>query len=400
MPAFGTFGAHQGSASLLLERSNPELRRLTPDSEALASSDDEPDHGRSAAANSARPGKPGRRTSWLNDTSAANVNRKPSITGPYSPATSHPGTPGVENPLWTNANAAGPAAWSNQTGSSYPWNTIWNPEGRNNPPARLQEMPVNVDTGIPFTIPLEPSFKPVRSMSYSVGQLDTSVAPPANPISTSAEATRNRLGGQYPGVRRPSRPGALGGMEHGGLGKVREADDDEEEDQRVNLMRNTVAHNHPQKIQRFALWKRPLLQRRANICDRIMPSVTPTSLTQPPGLRISHIPPAVHEQYEAAVDDREDVTAFGASAGRNNNPRRMSEQVLTAADRQSFSPTDNRNVDSMGKKGYWQSSLGFGPIPEAPQSRRHSFADVPTRHGSFSSTGKQLRCCVRHPNMS
>ena len=40
------------------------------------------------------------------------------------------------------------------------------------------------------------------------------------------------------------------------------------------------------------------------------------------------------------------------------------------------------------KKGFWQSSLGFGGLGDIPQSRRHSFADVPTRQGSISSIGE------------
>ena len=31
------------------------------------------------------------------------------------------------------------------------------------------------------------------------------------------------------------------------------------------------------------------------------------------------------------------------------------------------------------KKAQWQTSLGFGSMREVPQSRRHSFADVPPR---------------------
>jgi hypothetical protein len=81
------------------------------------------------------------------------------------------------------------------------------------------------------------------------------------------------------------------------------------------------------------------------------------------------------------------MAAFGAFAGRNNNLRRMSEQAITVADRQPLSPNENRNFDSV-RRAHWQTTLGFGPIPEAPQSRRHSFADIPTRHGSFSSTGE------------
>ena len=45
---------------------------------------------------------------------------------------------------------------------------------------------------------------------------------------------------------------------------------------------------------------------------------------------------------------------------------------------------DSRSIESV-KKGQWQSSLGFGGLGDIPQSRRHSFADVPTRQTSISS---------------
>lgn len=389
MPAFGTFGAHQGSASLLLERSNPDLRRSTPDSEALASSDDEPDHSKPNASGNIRPTKPGRRTSWLNDVSAANVNRKPSITGPYSPSTSHPGTPGTENSPWTNANPSGSAAWPNPT-TSYPWNTIWNPDGRKEPPTRLQEVvPTNGDTGIPFSIPLEPTHKQYRSMSYSVGQLDTTSAPPANPISTSVEATRNRLGNQYSGAqRRIQRSGGLGNMEPGGLGRLREVDDDEEE-QRTHSIRNAAAVGQNHLNQRFVV-DTPHHQHEVKNPDRAVPSVASTTPAQPPGLRNARFRDLAHDATETAIDDRDDITALGGFGGRENYARRMSEQALGLADRQSLSPTEDRAFDGV-RKAHWQTSLGFGPIPEIPQSRRHSFADVPTRHGSFSSTGETLQ---------
>ena len=391
MPAFGTFGAHQGSASLLLERSNPDLRRSTPDSEALASSDDEPDHIKTTTTSNTRPGKPGRRTSWLNDVSASNVNRKPSITGPYSPSTSHPGTPGAESYPWTNAPPppSGSAAWPNPQ-ASYPWTTYWNQDGRKDPPARLQEVaPTNGDPGIPFSIPLEPSFKAHRSLSYSVGQIDNTGAPPSNPISTSVEATRNRLGSQYPGAqRRASRPGGIGGMESGGLGRVREVEDDEEY-QRADAMRNAIALGQNQMYQRLVLENQQLRGEIENR-DRAPLAIGTTAPAALPGFRTTRLRTAVPEQAENAIDDRDDTSAFGGFGGRDNNIRRMSEQSLIPADRQSLSPSENRAFDGM-KKAHWQTSLGFGPIPEAPQSRRHSFADVPTRHGSFSSTGENLQ---------
>ena len=47
------------------------------------------------------------------------------------------------------------------------------------------------------------------------------------------------------------------------------------------------------------------------------------------------------------------------------------------------------------RKGQWQSSLGFGGLEEIPQSRRHSFADVPTRPTSISSADAQSDYAVR-----
>ncbi|KAK5242821.1 hypothetical protein LTR40_012653, partial [Exophiala xenobiotica] len=218
MPAFGAFNTHQASASILLEKSNPGLRRSTPDSEALASSDDEVDHAKASAASNMKGNRNGRRTSWLNDVTGSNTNRKPSMTGLYSPTTSHPGTPGSEISPWSNANMNTPAtAWHNQGSNPYGWN-IWGQDARKDPPARLQEVipTVNGD-GIPFSIPLQPTPKTYRSQSYSVGQLDTtSAAPNTAPVSTSVEATRNRLGGNYPTL--PRRTSRTSGLDSGSLG--------------------------------------------------------------------------------------------------------------------------------------------------------------------------------------
>jgi len=82
--------------------------------------------------------------------------------------------------------------------------------------------------------------------SYSVGQIEGgSVVSPAGQISTSTEATRNRLGGQNPSLqRRTSRNSGLG-LDSGGLGQVREVEDDEEQGVRVtnsNMYLATQAH--------------------------------------------------------------------------------------------------------------------------------------------------------------
>lgn len=62
----------------------------------------------------------------------------------------------------------------------------------------------------------------------------------------------------------------------------------------------------------------------------------------------------------------------------------MSSTSANKITQYSLPGVDSRSIES-AKKGQWQSSLGFGGLGELPQSRRHSFADVPTRQTSISS---------------
>ncbi|KIW20893.1 hypothetical protein PV08_01472 [Exophiala spinifera] len=378
LPAFGAFNPHQGSASLLLEKSNPGLRRSTPDSEALASSDDEVDHVKPSANANVKTNRNVRRTSWLNDVTISNPNRKPSTTGLYSPSTSHPGTPGSEQSPWSSANMTTPGtAWHNPGNNPYGWN-IWGQDARKDPPSRLQEvLPTTNGDGFPFSIPLQPTHKAYRSQSYSVGQLDTTSALPATaPVSTSIEATRNRLGSAYP-QRHITRTNGVGGLDSVGLGRLREVDDDEEEGHVNGGIPDQLATEQARVIER--LEKENAQLRQAAHRERTF-SAASTATQPPPGFR-TRLRGAVPEEEETAIDDRDEPIY----PPRPNATRRMSEQALSFADRQAFAAAETRNLDGV-KKAHWQTSLGFGPIPEAPQSRRHSFADVPTRHGSFSSS--------------
>ena len=389
MPAFGTFGTHQPSASLLLEKSNPGLRRSTPDSEALASSDDEAEHGRNAFPNNVKSGRNVRRTSWLNDTSLANANRKPSITGPYSPSGSHPGTPGSEQSPWSTVNAANPPGWPGSAGSYAGWPNIWSQDGRKDPPSRLKEvLPSNGEAGIPFSIPLQPTPKTYRSQSYSVGQLDTTPAPSINPVSTSSETTRARLGSAYPPPtlqRRTSRTSGLGAIDSGGLGRLRE--DDGEEDLRHPP--DSFATEQAKMIEILEK-ENAQLRHAAQTRDRTFSAAAAVTQLPGSGFRNTRLRAPVPEETETAIDDMDDLATISAYVSGREYSRRMSEQASAYLDRQSTSPLEGRPSEGQ-KKAQWQTSLGFGPIPEAPQSRRHSFADVPTRHGSFSSTGETIK---------
>ena len=385
MPAFGAFGSQQPSASLLFEKSNPGLRRSTPDSEALASSDDEPDHARTSGANSVKLPKPTRRTSWLNDVSAATLTRKTSGNIQYSPSTSNPGTPGADQSGWPQSiSAANASAW-NAAAASSPWNGIWSQDARREPPPRLQEVMHNAQ-GIPFSIPLQPTPKTYRSQSYSVGQLDTTSGPPSTgSTTTSNDGTRTRVGGQYPSLqRRASRPSGLGVLEEGGLGRLREVEDDEEQEQYFG---GHPEHNNVQASRIAKLeFENAQLRHAAQVRDRTVSATTASS--QPPNsaFRSLRSQGSMPESYDTAVDDYESMSGSGLLQ-RGSATRRMSEQAASTYERQPPGQPEGPGYDS-SRKAYWQTSLGFGAIPEAPQSRRHSLADVPTRHGSFSSHGR------------
>ena len=385
MPAFGAFGTQQ-SASLLFEKSNPGLRRSTPDSEALASSDDEVDQGRSATTSQKLP-KPTRRTSWLNDVSAANaanLNRKPSLTQQYSPSTSNPGTPGTDQPNWSSLGNPAASAW-NAAPTSSPWASIWS-QDRGGPPSRLQEVMANQDTGIPFSIPLQPTPKTYRSQSYSVGQVEGgSVVSPPGQISTSHEATRTRLGGQNPSLqRRTSRPGGLG-LDSGGLGRVREVEDDEEESTAFNQPVDMYASNqarHMARVEQENAQLRSMNQAR----DRTLSATSSATMPTTSAYRSSRLHGSVPEEYDTAVDDHESMSGSGHLPRYENGMRRMSEQAGLPFDRNSLPSSDARTHDN-SRKAQWATQLDSGSIPEAPPSRRHSLADVPTRQGSFGSHG-------------
>lgn len=257
-----------GNAAILIEKSKAGIRGSTPDSEALASSDDEQDHYHRlhSVANPLGP-KPTRRPSWLTEVQQA-PQRKASLSGSgtFSPTSSHPATPPGDSATWGTNNVS--SAGSNigrghSNSSSFPWggtSAIWNVEPQKGPPLRLTEVlpsptslitpgsanvyseeavlspPLGrenaVESAIPFAIPLHPTLKTYRSQSYSVGQLDPESTNPPHPnFGGHFMNGRSRTGAPYAGLQhRPSRPSMLGELSHDAslLGQLREVDDDDE----------------------------------------------------------------------------------------------------------------------------------------------------------------------------
>lgn len=417
------------NASMRLERSHPGVRRSTPDSEALASSDDEVEqHQQMSAAPSAPVPKTIRRTSWLNELPQT-MPRKASLTtgAALSSAGSNPTTPAIDQLAWatnTSPGLSGSISWGH-SGGSFPWGAgIWNTESRKEPPSRLTELsqspsmanPPNSgkgtmedilsptartmpgDSSIPFTIPLHPTPKAYRSQSYSVGQSDPeSDKLMGNKASPQYPTSRARNAGQYSGLQhRSSRPSLLGELGHdsGQLDRVREDDDDET---RVNDSENgysypsSTAHTVEQLTRESAMLRQAGAQPdNSRIRDHAGYSVTSVNngFSGASNVHDLHrIRCSVPEESDLAVEDLDELGDIpGYSNIRSNARRRLSEHSVNLEKQfPNFVSPDNRPLESI-KRTYWQTSLGFGSIPDIPQSRRHSFADIPPRHVSIGSS--------------
>lgn len=415
-------GVVPSSQALLLEKLN--ARRATPDSisEAVASSDDEGDpHRQDLQSQPIQHQKPIRRASWLNDASQAGIRpRKGSFAGsPMSPTASHPSTPTAEaggvNTWGTHSSSSNIMGRPHAGSGSFGWGQggIWNSD-RKEPPSRLSEVlptPLSSLTAgnslfgsdgsasqtspgprepgsnsqIPFAIPIHPTPKNYRSQSYSVGQID-----PETPTTGAmagvpgVPAARGGRGVGHPGLQhRPSRPSMLSEMsnEGGMLFKVKEVDDDDIADVETAKVTQSTDAQRIELLQR----ENALLRQQQLHASRMRPRAS-TGFGGLPnnGYGLHETVPEESSDFAVDVDESNDV---GDAAGKRAfGTRRMSE-FGSGPFRTSFS-LENRPIENI-RKAIWSSSLGFGGSGDFPQSRRHSFADVPTRQPSVGSVGDQ-----------
>ena len=412
----GPAGA-QGSQSLLLDKVS--ARTSTPDSEALASSDDEGDHRQDVPHSSAAqpPHKPVRRSSWLNDTSQtlARPRQGSFASASMSPTGSHPTTPSGEAGPWGSHSTSSVMGGRAAGPSAFPWGTgIWNDQ--KGAPSRLSEVlpsptstvppagghnsffgadiglaqtsPASREPGpnpqIPFAIPLHPTPKTYRSQSYSAGQLDPENAPPPT-MSSSGVLGRAR----YPALQhRPSRPSMLSEMSNDSsmLGKVKEVEDDDDESATDSLQGSFHQMSESKAIEMLAR-ENAILRQQQQQQQQYNARIRPRAST---GAYLGNGYPlreTVPEESDYAIDELDEVNEAGDPYGRRNSVRRMSEYGGGGGGGAFRAPfgMDNRKVDNMNlKKALWSSSPGFFS-GDVSQSRRHSFANMPTRQGSISS---------------
>ena len=419
-----SFSGFSGTnTSLFLDRTKVGIRGSTPDSEALASSDDEPDQlFRLQPVTSNPAAKPTRRASWFME-GQQSLTRKTSLGGgPFLPVSPGTVTTSSDQTPWNTGlgSSTGSAIGRGHSNSaSFPWsNTIWNNDAQKGPPQRLAEVlpsptslvapgsaglheetnvrspPLSRDQGtdpsIPFSIPLQPTPKSYRSQSYSVGQIDPeNVVPQSTTCGPNLVYAGSRKGASYGGLHhRPSRPSMLGDLSHdpSHLGQLREVEDDEESsaDSGSGIqIHSSVPHTIQELAGENAILRRQLAAQQFQDTRPKQHGVVPVQRAQTSGQYY-------HQRLRGSTPGESDFAMYESDELEHNDSQRFE-----GASNRRFSEYGTRSgshyalgVGAENKRGQWQSSLGFARVEEPPQSRRHSFAEMPTRHNSISSTGE------------
>ena len=445
----GLAGAAPTTHAIFLDKLN---RHATPDSEVLASSDDEGEsHRQEPLPPPAQPQRPVRRASWFNDNAQTAVRqRKDSFASTsMSPTTSHPSAPSAESGVGAWGSHPTPTAVlsrAHTASGSFPWGVqIWTNE-RKELPARLAEVmlpsptsalppgptghalfggdgvpsqtsPAPRDQGpnshIPFAIPLHPTPKTYRSQSYSVGQLEPDASAQAMMGPPNTMGGRGRPMAHSGLQHRPSRPSMLSEMsnEGGMLGKVKEVDDDDDESTNGSLQSGPLQsgslqsgslqsgpHQSAEAMQIELLTRENamLRQQQQHVSHQYKFNNRPRASTGAVfGMGNGYgVHESVPEESDYAVDELDETHDNGELAGKRGfTARRMSEYggAGSGSAFRSHFTVENRKLENV-KKAYWQSSLGFGGTGDVSQSRRHSFAEVPmpTRQASIGSIGEAV----------
>lgn len=166
------------------------------------------------------------------------------------------------------------------------------------------------------------------------------------------------------------------------LGKVNEDDDDDSS----GSMQGSQHQDAAKTIEMLTRENMMLRQQQQYQSARLRPRASTASAF---GLSSSYLQEPVPEESDYAVDEHDELNDGSADAAtRRGLARRMSE--YGAGPFRTPYMVENRKLENV-KKAFWQSSLGFGGLGDIPQSRRHSFADVPTRQASISSIGDAVQ---------
>jgi hypothetical protein len=165
------------------------------------------------------------------------------------------------------------------------------------------------------------------------------------------------------------------------LGKVNEDDDD---DSTGSLQSSQHQSVEAAKTIEMLTRENAMLRQQQYQNARLRPRASTAAAY---GLANGYLQEPVPEESDYAIDEHEEINDGSDLAAKRNLARRMSE--YGAGPYRAQYMAENRKLENV-KKAFWQSSLGFGGLGDISQSRRHSFADVPTRQGSISSISEAV----------
>jgi hypothetical protein len=184
-----------------------------------------------------------------------------------------------------------------------------------------------------------------------------------------------------------------------GLGKVKEVEDDDDESTTGSAQGVQLQDNRDQAKALEMLARENAILRQQNYHNsrlRSRSSTTGTSLGTYGSSNPYGIQDCLPEESDFAIDELDEISELQDITNKGAFTRRLSEYGAGQTSRiPAYTSLENRKLESV-KKAYWQSSLGFGGLSEIPQSRRHSFVDIPTRQGSVSSSGESLSARESH----
>ena len=197
----------------------------------------------------------------------------------------------------------------------------------------------------------------------------------------------------YSGLQhRPSRPSMLGDSSHDAslLEQLREVDDDDESSTGSETglqLSSTQARTIEQLAMENAILRQAAAEQIESARGRNRASTTDSKAKIPRHVASNYrVRESLPEGSEFGYDEQPGMRIGHSYSNEGLRVRRSSEYATKPAQQYAMAGIpEYRNLESF-KKGHWQSSLGFGGLIEPPQSRRHSFAEVPTRQTSISSS--------------
>ncbi|KAF2812501.1 PSP1-domain-containing protein [Mytilinidion resinicola] len=338
-----------------------QARRPTPDSEVLASSDEDTSEHVLTRVKSNPLTARRQSSSWLND---IQPHRKVSLSGASQTGNSQPPTPSVEQ-----------GTGQPRTGSvSFPWNAASFTSARDGLTSpTVQEQ---ADPTIGFLLNQKPVRKAVRSLSYSVGQQDDELLIP-NPS--------GHFAGRGPRLNstsvrhRPSKPSLLGEapLDSSGLPQLLEDEDDMNSGSTASEGGLKLPASHWAKPDSSAEASSNALLRQAaeqNARARHRASTTGSPPSYNRKKTAGPIRGLSLTEFDSAIEEMEDQME------ELSYNRRYSENVAGLGAGLDRITTEAGIIDSP-KKPHWATSLSFGD-PFGTHSRRHSFADVKSHQGS------------------